>query len=46
MTFGLSGSGKFLAVGTSDGSVYVINMKTYNVEEIFSGEHVSAVVGC
>lgn len=44
--FGLSSNGKFLAVGSADGSVFVFNMTDYSVEEIYQGEHASSVVGC
>lgn len=45
-SFGLSSNGKYMAVGAQDGSVFVFDMVTYQLEEIFSGEHTAPVVGC
>jgi WD40 repeat protein len=44
--FGLSHNGKFLAVGSQNGQVFVFNLETNKIEEIFTGEHTTSVVGC
>lgn len=44
--FDISPQGKYLAVGGQDGSVFIFDMKTFQVEEIFKGKHITPVVGC
>ena len=35
-----------MAIGGQNGSIYVFNLETFELEEIYGGEHTSAVVGC
>lgn len=44
--FGLSANGKFLAVGGQNGQVFVFNLETHKIEEIYAGEHSAPVLGC
>jgi WD40 repeat protein len=44
--FGLSANGKYLAVGGQSGAVFVFNLETMAVEEIYEGEHQAPVVSC
>ena len=44
--FAISPNGMFLAVGGQNGSMFIFNLKTYKLEEIFSDEHNSGIVSC
>ena len=44
--FGLSYNGKYLSVGSQNGNIFIFDLESYKVEEIFTGEHSTPVLGC
>ena len=44
--FGVSTNGKFLAIGGQNGNIFVFNLQTHNLEEIYADEHTAPVVAC
>lgn len=44
--FGISTSGKYLAVGSQNGNVFIFDLEKNQLEEIYQGEHTAPVVGC
>jgi autophagy-related protein 16 len=43
---GVSPTGKYIALGSKNGKLLIVNIQDNEVEEIFEREHTSPIVGC